>query len=302
MAEPIPASTTGTSQHRRARDLSRWLVHLAQTPDDLAGILVRGTIEARNSFGIARPHRRLLTRQDTVCFTEMPVSELGRMTSRGRRWGVGFDKEFLRDRFDAQPVWYLSDPSPQLRAVQQMLDERIAAPGGGIDPSDPYWRLTPFIDPVRPRGSARPNDWRWEREWRVVGDVSFELSDAAFIVWSEGDDLLWDEQLTVGSLFVSHHGDEFWCDSPLEALDAQLGKMLDQLKERYLPVVDAGLPWDSEEHEYAPVNEILEACDVVEETFESFPVPVKDALADALVDIGGDLWCRAVDSWRLDDE
>ena len=88
----------------------------------------------------------------------------------------------------------------------------------------------------------------------------------------------------------------------MEPLDAQLGKMLDQLKESYLPVVDAGLPWDSEEHEYAPVNEILEACDVVEETFESFPVPVKDALADALVDIGGDLWCRTVDSWRFDDE
>ena len=290
MVEPIPASTAGTTQHRAARDLSRWLVHLARTPDDLAGILVRGTIQARNSFGIARPHRRLLTRQDTVCFTEMPVSELGRMTSRGRRWGVGFDKEFLRDRFDAQPVWYLSDPSPQLRAVQQMLDERIAAPGGGIDPSDPYWRLTPFIDPVRPRGSARPNDWRWEREWRVVGDVSFELSDAAFIVWSEGDDLLWDEQLTVGSVFLSHHRDEFWWGSSLERLDAQLGKMLDQLKESYLPVVDAGLPWDSEEHEYAPVIEILEACDVVDETFESFPVVVKDVLADALVGIGGDLW------------
>ena len=156
MVEPIPASTAGTSQHRAARDLSRWLVHLARTPDDLAGILVRGTIQARNSFGIARPHRRLLTRQDTVCFTEMPVSELGRMTSRGRRWGVGFDKEFLRARFDAQPVWYLSDPSPQSRAVQQMLDEGIAAPGDGLDPSDPYWRLTPFIDTVRPRGSARP--------------------------------------------------------------------------------------------------------------------------------------------------
>lgn len=295
MAEPIPSDAAGTVQHGGARDLSRWLVHLAQTPEDLASILTQGRLEARKPFGIAKSRQRLLGNQNVVCFTEMPLTELHRMTRRGRRWGVVFDKEVLRERFDAQPVWYLSDPSTQWDAAQQVLSNHLDVKGNVLDPADPYWRMTPFIDPVRPSGSPNPHDWRWEREWRVLGHLSFELSDIAFIVWPEDDEFLWEKDVTLGALFVGHDGDEFWSGSPLEELDLKLSKMLERISGGYVTVDDAGLPWDSEDQQYVAVVEIIDAYEVVYETFDELPEAVADALADALTQRGGDMWCRISD-------
>ncbi|QUY61184.1 hypothetical protein [Gulosibacter molinativorax] len=295
MAELIPPSATGTPQHAGARDLSRWLVHLTRTPQDLASALTQGRIEARNPFGIAKNLEALLGNQKAVCFTETPLTELRRMTSRGRRWGVVFDKELLRERYGAQPVWYLSDPSPQWDAANQLLSQSLGPQRRPRDANDPYWKLTPFLDPVRPTGSDRPHDWRWEREWRVIGDVRFELSDISFIVWPEGNDLLWESDLTLGSLFVGHDGDEFWSGSLLEELDLKLDEMLETISNAYITVDDAGLPWDSEDQQYVAIVEILDAYDVVSEVFDDLPVAVLDALADALWRRNGDMWCRSSD-------
>ena len=44
-----------------------------------------------------------------------------------------------------------------------------------------FWALTPFVD--FPSGPSSPYryDFRWEREWRVVGDVPFKEDDVAFL-------------------------------------------------------------------------------------------------------------------------
>ena len=295
MAEPIPSSAAGTTQHSGARDLSRWLVHLTRTPQDLASVLTQGRIEARNPFGIAKNFQDSVGNQKAVCFTETPLTELRRMTSRGRRWGLVFDKELLRERQGAQPVWYLSDPSPQWDAAKQLLSRSLDARQKPLNVEDAYWKMTPFIDPVRSTDSTRPHDWRWEREWRVIGDVRFELSDIAFIVWPEGNDLLWESNLTLGSLFVGHDGDEFWSGSPLDELDLKLDEMLETISNEYITVDDAGLPWDSEDQEYVAIVEILDAYDVVSEVFDDLPVAVLDALVDALWRRNGDMWCRSSD-------
>jgi len=52
------------------------------------------------------------------------------------------------------------------------------------DPGHPLWRLTPFIDYPReslPGQAASTYDWRWEREWRVRGSVTFEADDVALL-------------------------------------------------------------------------------------------------------------------------
>lgn len=258
-------------------------------------MLTQGKIEARNAFGIAKSLHPALRNQNAVCFTETPLTELRRMTHRGRRWGVVFDKELLRERFGAQPVWYLSDPSPQWDAAQQLRASFLDARRQPRNPEDLYWQITPFIDPVRPTDSTHPHDWRWEREWRVVGDVRFELSDISFIVWPEGNDLLWENNLTLGSLFVGHDGDEFWSGSSLDELDLKLDEMLEEISAAYTTVDNAGLPWDSEDQQYVEIVDILDAYDVVSETFDELPVAVLDALADALWRRSGDMWCRIAD-------
>lgn len=258
-------------------------------------MLTMGRIEARNPFGIAKGLQPALGNQNAVCFTETPLTELRRMTRRGRKWGVVFDKELMRERFGAQPVWYLSDPSPQWDAAQQLMGSFLDNRRRPRVADDPYWRITPFLDPVRPTDSAYPHDWRWEREWRVVGDVRFELSDISFVVWPEGDELLWEHNLTLGSLFVGHDGEEFWSGSPINELDLKLDEMLEEISAAFVTVEDAGLPWDSEDQQYVGIVEILDAYDVISEVFDDLPVAVLDALADALWRRNGDMWCRSAD-------
>ena len=52
------------------------------------------------------------------------------------------------------------------------------------DPEHMLWRITPFIDYPRDTGAdgaAVPYDWRWEREWRVRGDLAFQNDDVAIL-------------------------------------------------------------------------------------------------------------------------
>ena len=150
----------GTEQHPDATDLSRYLIHLTRSEDDLAEILDSKTIEARSCHGIAA--YRGFSGQRSVCLTEIPIPELKRMADRGRTYGLVLHKDRLRTHTSpAQPVWYISEPSPQHKAMNALMTS-------SSDSSDPVWALTPFVDVAR--GGPHPHDWRWEREWRVVGD------------------------------------------------------------------------------------------------------------------------------------
>jgi hypothetical protein len=50
-------------------------------------------------------------------------------------------------------------------------------------PNDPIWRLTPLIDV--PGAYKSQYYFEWEREWRHVGDFSFDTGDVAFLVMPE---------------------------------------------------------------------------------------------------------------------
>lgn len=47
---------------------------------------------------------------------------------------------------------------------------------------NPIWRLSAFSSPV-----ADNYEFEWEREWRVVGDIKFSVSDFDFLIMPEAE-------------------------------------------------------------------------------------------------------------------
>ena len=56
----------------------------------------------------------------------------------------------------------------------------------GVDLSDPFWQLSPFIDNP---GNYQTGERRfeWEREWRVVWQFEFEPDEVSFLFLPEAD-------------------------------------------------------------------------------------------------------------------
>ena len=60
------------------------------------------------------------------------------------------------------------------------------------NPDDPIWKLAPFVDrPGWYQGFCgdRKYFFEWEREWRHVGDLSFQDTDLSFLVLPEDEHL-----------------------------------------------------------------------------------------------------------------
>lgn len=278
----------GTAQHGEALDLSRWLVHLTRSEEDLISILTTGMIEARAPFGAGRYYSRVQHLHRSVCLTETPLHELERMTAR-RPWGIVFDKERLRLKLGAQPVWYLSDPSPQWRAL------RAAMVDAADMPNAPIWQLTPYIDGVRDRQSKRPNDWRWEREWRVRGDLEFELSDVSMIVSSEAGATAILDEVSVGLPWVSPDGGRpQWAGGFTEGWDAAIEQMLDRFHMTFTSPDNAGMPWDSEDNAYVQLVEFHDTAYAMDEVFGYLMPDLYEAIESALNN-ESDQWCRTYD-------
>ncbi|MGP9695863.1 hypothetical protein ACT3TZ_14750 [Brachybacterium sp. AOP25-B2-12] len=278
----------GTAQHGEASDLSRWLVHLTRSEDDLISILTTGTIEARAPFGAGRYYSGVQHLHQSVCLTETPLHELGRMTSR-RPWGIVFDKERLRMKLDAQPVWYLSDPSPQWQALRAAMDDAEDMPDA------PIWQLTPYIDGVRNRQSKRPNDWRWEREWRVRGDLEFELSDVSMIVSSEAGATAILDEVSVGLPWVSPDGGRpQWAGGFTGSWDAAIEQMLDRFHMTFTSLDNAGMPWDSEDKAYVQLVEFHDTAYAMDEVFGYLMPDLYEAIESALSNESYQ-WCLTYD-------
>jgi len=117
-----------------------------------------------------------------VCFSEIPLDMLDRLIERRSLYGIGFNKGFLVSKGGA-PLWYLDKEGDHASIIRAQIEERVAA---GVDPNDPFWRLMPFID--NPGNySGRLYRFEWEREWRVIGEMSFQQGDVAFLFLPEED-------------------------------------------------------------------------------------------------------------------
>lgn len=279
----------GTPQHRDASDLSRWLVHLTRSEADLISILSTGVIEARQAYGMGSSLYDVQPLHRSVCLTEIPLHELRRMTRR-RPWGIVFDKERLRQDHGAQPVWYVNNPSPQREAIRAAMRDAMS------DPSAPIWRLTPFIEDVRDRHSNAPNDWRWEREWRVQGNLEFAMSDVAMLVTDEGGRPTFLDDVSVGEVLYVSSGDSTlrWSGGFGRAWDDAIEGMLGTFRDAFVRPEEGGFIWDREEQRYYGMVELVDTIDAMGEVFGQLSPDLENAMEDSLRGVS-DVWCRVSD-------
>jgi len=175
----------GYRNKRQWLDMSDYVVHFTKDADGynsmmriLAG---QALLAGSKPFGIGGSAAPDLHR--SVCLSEVPLHQLSRLVERRNSpFGIGFTKEFVAKNGGA-PVWYVSFGSQQHEALKKL----IAHAGDGAQrESDPIWSLTPFID-VTAKSPEAPYNYRfeWEREWRVVGALSFEPDDVAMLFLPE---------------------------------------------------------------------------------------------------------------------
>ncbi|MBK8201310.1 MAG: hypothetical protein IPK68_02915 [Bdellovibrionales bacterium] len=79
------------------------------------------------------------------------------------------------------PIFYVDTTNQSIRAS---LD---AIPTSSICQN--MRRMMPFIEGFGPPWfpGNNPSDFRWEREWRVVGDFDFQVSDIAYGICPENE-------------------------------------------------------------------------------------------------------------------
>ena len=161
------------------RDFSPLLVHLTRedemfyAKDVLAQILTQKTLRAYNHFCLFSPSIKesgatgLADRFKVVCFTETPIDQIGILLSKVKGRNVQFDpyglvlkKGYIKKK-GGNPVFYVT--------------KKIASPLWTLyegQPSDEVCRLLALVSVYEER-----MDFHWEREWRIVGDLVFNLDD-----------------------------------------------------------------------------------------------------------------------------
>lgn len=205
------AKATKKTVTENREDLSRFVVHLTRDhePGDRAAppgsteiVTARGNleamlearrIEARAPHCIANP---LLKEADVerqrdfhvVCLTEVPLDQVHLLVQEieGRGvhlmpYGLVFERHFIIQR-GGQPAIYINTygADAYLKGVTGELYESWL----NDEPVPKAPRLLPFMNAMHEK-----YDFAWEREWRVLGNLEFNLSDlVAVILPPEGDE------------------------------------------------------------------------------------------------------------------
>jgi hypothetical protein len=280
MSNEIPDHLLGTEQHRGARDLSEYLVHMTRTPHDLASINTSGRIEARNRFGLGRSLDMVAEKHLSACFTEMPLSELGRLRDRGKLWGIAFKREFVLNQ-GGQRVWYVDGnktPHDALHALKEAAYE-------SRDWKNSIWDVTPFVDERNP---AKSYAFDWEREWRVIGGLTFELENVSLVIGLDEVAPLLEEDINIGAPFYNaREGTYEWADDSIPGVGANMEAILERFRSEFMTPDDAGLFTDPEADEddgywWAGCATRYETEDALHDLFPSAPSVVTEALANHL--------------------
>lgn len=170
----------------KKRDFSQLLVHL--TRDDemcnakevLDTILSEQELKAYNHYCLFSPSLKekecdsLIDEFKVVCFTETPIDQIGVLlervegkTTKFDPYGLVFKKKYIRDK-GGNPVFYTTKPTAHsLWQLYWSLYDR------DIDNSSrEICKLLSLVtlcdDEV---------DFHWEREWRIVGNLAFKVTD-----------------------------------------------------------------------------------------------------------------------------
>jgi hypothetical protein len=169
-------------------DMSNYVVHFTKPSenrtdyDNMMSILYESTIRAANPFGLCRRNAPNIDSQKAVCFSEIPLHLLQRLSQRRGGYGIGFSKQYIL-AYGGGPIWYVEHNSQREIALRGIIQQAIESP----NPEEHLiWTMTPFIDSTGdyPRGSYR---FEWEREWRYIGNLNFSEDDVAFLILPERD-------------------------------------------------------------------------------------------------------------------
>ena len=112
-----------------------------------------------------------------VCFTEMIETALTRHAEVYSPWGVAFQKSFLFNTANANPVLY----------CRSELFEQFKT--SARDNADMLRYLTPLIPKYDENQGqqARPLDYAHEREWRTPGPVPYSLNNLSYVTVPDAD-------------------------------------------------------------------------------------------------------------------
>jgi len=182
-------------------DLSRFLVHLTRDDrEDAKSYGWNGGTAAENFIGIMedstiyalRPHclhlhkipEEHFDRFSVCCFMEVPLPELHLVTRpiQGRRnqysdYGFVFSRDFLVWK-GAQPAIYVNSYGDNSELREAADSVYAIAKEKGF--SSALSRLVPHLNAMN-----QGYDFAWEREWRIAGNLKFELEDIACVILPE---------------------------------------------------------------------------------------------------------------------
>ncbi len=172
------------------RDMSDFVVHFTKpgppyhdSYQNMMSILgARTLIPGAEGFGITRKEPVVAERHRSVCFSEIPLDQLGRLVQRRSLYGIAFSKSYILSQ-GGGPVWYVQYGSPAHLALKHQVQQALTAK----DPQrEPIWSMTPFVD-IQGDTHNAPYSYRfdWEREWRVPGLLRFTEYDVAALFLPE---------------------------------------------------------------------------------------------------------------------
>ena len=160
-------------RHRHRSDISIYITHLTKETEELDTFQVLRKILAEKKIVGSNRNGYIIGNATAVCFQDIPLygvcqntfheqmnhTELGRIV-RYRPIGLTFEKEYLF-RKGARPVLY-----ERKEVAKQIL------------PEAEWWRIVNY-------DLSNDNsiiDWTHEREWRIKGDLDFELNQVILIM------------------------------------------------------------------------------------------------------------------------
>ena len=174
------------------RDFSPFLVHFTKDGVDILGdpcvpakdvlneILKERTLKAVSHFCLFSPNliklqnASLEDKFKVVCFTETPIEHIDVLLKevierdfKPKPYGLVFKKEYIRKQ-EGNPVFYTSKKiaKPLWQLYWPLCSKDIEQSFDGV------CKLLALVTVCEER-----NDWHWEREWRIAGNLRFNLTD-----------------------------------------------------------------------------------------------------------------------------
>jgi hypothetical protein len=127
----------------------------------------------------------------SVCFSETPLRELPSFykatqdpknwnikTNKYQKFGIGFSTNFIRTK-RGNPVFYYDRRNQDIQQSIESLADSNNLPT--------THRILYLCEPYGPKilEPQKEVDFRWEREWRINGDLTFNFDEVAFGICPE---------------------------------------------------------------------------------------------------------------------